>query len=211
MQSLSHCTSLEIVIDKHIYYQLTAVSTMSIYKTPVLLKKAVTVFKNKTDTLRTKVLVLASLRKTAMLRAISHRIHALVSSSSDREKQQARLEYHGDKALALLEATVVGGQGHGHGGGVDDVVDLSEVAMFGEDDHGYPDWTHSLFDDDESYCNDNAGGDEGHDDDHDETSVLDIIRSNREVEGLEFNADDEIDQACDLFIKRFRKRMNMSF
>ncbi|GJM98310.1 hypothetical protein PR202_ga15306 [Eleusine coracana subsp. coracana] len=44
-----------------------------------------------------------------------------------------------------------------------------------------------------------------------EPSVIDIIRSNREVEGLEFNMDEEIDEACDMFIRRFRKRMNSSF
>ncbi|OEL19383.1 hypothetical protein BAE44_0019595, partial [Dichanthelium oligosanthes] len=104
-----------------------------------LLKKAVTVFKSKTGALRTKLLVMASLRgKMAMVRAVSHRIHALVSS--DWEKQ-ARLEYGNETPLVLAAAGV------------------QEPA----------------------------------------------------VEGLEFNLDDEIDQACDMFIRRFRKRMNRSF
>ncbi|CAN6204991.1 unnamed protein product [Urochloa humidicola] len=183
---------------------------MRMCKAPELLKKVVTVFKSKTDALRTKLLVMAPLRrKMAMVRAISHRIHALVSS--DREKQ-ARLEY-GDKTLALYKAAtgIQEPSDHGHDG----LIDLSEVAMFEEDGHGYPDWTHSLFNDDNNYINDD-GGDEGHDD-HvvhdvlDETSVIDVIRSNREVEGLEFNMDDDIDQACDMFIRRFRTRMNKSF
>ncbi|RLN32875.1 uncharacterized protein C2845_PM03G02850 [Panicum miliaceum] len=153
-------------------------SKVRMCKAPELLKKAATMFKSKTEALRTKLIVLASLRrKMAVVRAISHRIHALVSS--DREKQQARLEY-GDGALVsrkVAEGILHQEQAdHGHDDGV---IDLSEVAMFEEDDHGYPDWTHSL--------------------------------SNREVEGLEFNMDDEIDQACDMFIRRFRKRMNRSF
>jgi hypothetical protein len=40
---------------------------------------------------------------------------------------------------------------------------------------------------------------------------MDVIRSNREVEGLEFNMEEEIDQAADLFIRRFRQRLNNSF
>ncbi|KAF8780852.1 hypothetical protein HU200_000802 [Digitaria exilis] len=173
-------------------------SKMRMYKAPELLKKA---FKSKTDTLiRTKTLVLGSLRrKVAMVRAISQRIHALVSL--DREKN-ARLEYS-DKALVLSKAT-----DQGQGG----VIGLSE--FFVEDDHGYPDSTRLLFNDDNCY---NVYGDDEGNHDHgvldvlDERSVIDVIRSNREVEGLEFNMDDEIDQACDMFIRRFRKRMNMSF
>lgn len=74
--------------------------------------------------------------------------------------------------------------------------------------------------DDEYYDDDkdDDDGEEGHRDDDlgaldalDEPSVIDIIRSNRKVEGLEFVMEDEIDQACDMFIKRFRKRMNRSF
>jgi hypothetical protein len=179
---------------------------MKMSKAPELLKKAATVFRSKTDALRTKLLVLATLRrKMAMVRAISDRIHELVSS--DRGKKQARLEY-GGKTLVLREAVTGIQESADHGFDGDGFIDLSEVAMFEEDDHGYPDWTHSLFNDDE--------GDEGHGDHDvlgviDEPSVIDVIRSNREVEGLEFNMDDEIDQACDMFIRRFRKRMNRSF
>ncbi|CAL5082296.1 unnamed protein product [Urochloa decumbens] len=208
MPSVDHSRSLEIILEKHLY-QVSTFSKMRMFKAPELLKKAVTVFKSKTDSLRTKLLVMAPLRrKMEMVRAISHRIHALVSS--DREKQ-ARLEY-GDKTLVLLK--VATGVQEPSDRGHDGVIDLSEVAMFEEDGHGYPDWTHSMFNDD-NYINDDDG-DEGHDDHgvhdvFDKPSVIDVIRSNREVEGLEFNMDDDIDQACDMFIRRFRTRMNRSF
>ncbi|KAG2636135.1 uncharacterized protein LOC120658913 [Panicum virgatum] len=185
-------------------------SKMRMCKAPELLKKAATVFKSKTEALRTKLVVLASLRrKMAVVRAISHRIHALVSSG--REKQ-ARLEY-GDGALVLRKVATGILQEQADHGHDDGVINLSVVAMFEEDDHGYPDWTHSLFNDD-GYNDDED--DECHDgngvlDVLGEPSVMDVIRSNREVEGLEFNMDDEIDQACDMFIRRFRKRMNRSF
>nr|CAB3453924.1 unnamed protein product [Digitaria exilis] len=134
-------------------------SKMRMYKAPELLKKAVTVFKCKTDTLiRTKTLVLGSLRrKVAMV------------------QKEARLEYS-DKALVLSKAA-----DQGHGG----VIGLSEVVVSVEDDHGYPDSTHSLFNDDNCY---NGYGDDEGNHDHgvldvlDEPSVIDVIRSNRESE-----------------------------
>ncbi|CAD6224278.1 unnamed protein product [Miscanthus lutarioriparius] len=93
---------------------------------------------------------------------------------------------------------------------------LFEVAMFEEDYHDYPDWTNSLFDDDHCYKNEEDVDDDDHDDLDildalDEPSVIEIIRTKREVEGLEFNMDDDIDEACDMFIRRFRSRMNRSF
>ncbi|PWZ15620.1 hypothetical protein Zm00014a_026608 [Zea mays] len=196
---------------------------MRMRKAPELLKKAATVFRSKTDTLRTKLFILASLRrKIATVRAISRRIHALVSSS-DRENQ-ARLEYGDDRALVLQKVAAGIQQAPADANTdceKDGVVDLSEVAMFVEDDHDYyPDWTHSLFDDE--YYDDDEDDDDGEEEGHrvddlgaldalDEPSVIDIIRSNRKVEGLEFVMEDEIDQACDMFIKRFRKGMNRSF
>ena len=186
---------------------------MRMRKAPELLKKAATVFKSKTDTLITKLFVLASLRfKMATVRTISRRIHALMSS--DRENQ-TRLEY-GDRALVLRKVAAGIQEPATTDHEQDGVIDLSEVAMFVEDDHDhFPDSTHSLFNDE--YYNDDDEEEEGYHDDHgtldalEEPSVMDIIRSNREVEGLEFNMDDVIDQACDMFIKRFRKRMNRSF
>jgi hypothetical protein len=34
----------------------------------------------------------------------------------------------------------------------DGMIDLSEVAIFDEDDHGYPNWTHSLFNNNDDNC-----------------------------------------------------------
>ncbi|XP_062199917.1 uncharacterized protein LOC133902341 [Phragmites australis] len=201
--------SLIIVLDEQLHQLST--SKMKLSKAPELLKKAVTAFKSKTDALRTKLIILASLRRRmAMVGAMSRRIHALVSS--DQEKQ-ARVEYS-DKALVLRKAMAASKEPAGdHDGKID--LNLFKVAMFDEDDHGYPDWTRSLFDDDNCYNEDDEVDDhENHDvldAALDEPSVIEIIRSNREVEGLEFNMDDEIDEACDMFIRRFRNRMNRSF
>ncbi|TVU08787.1 hypothetical protein EJB05_42200, partial [Eragrostis curvula] len=204
MPSLSHCNFLIVgAFDKQLHQLST--SKMKISKAPELLKKAVTVFKVKTDILHTKLLILASFRRRmSLVGTMSRRIQALVSS--DGQEKQAlvlRKAAAASKEPAAADHEFVG------------VVDLSGVAIFDEDDHGYPDWTHSLFDDKNCY-NGVEVTDDGHDDYGvldalGEASVIDIIRSNREVEGLEFNMDEQIDEACDMFIKRFRKRMNQSF
>jgi hypothetical protein len=175
------------------------------------MKKAVTSVKSKTDALRTKLIILASIRRRlAMVRAMSRQIHELVASDS-REKP-ARVE-HRSKALTMTRTQEPAAD---HGVRSRAYPGLFEVDMSEEDYHGYPDWTNSLFEDDNCYRNE----ENDHDDDHDdldildaleEPSVIEIIRSKREVEGLEFNMDDDIDEACDLFIRRFRSRINRSF
>ncbi|GJM98312.1 hypothetical protein PR202_ga15308 [Eleusine coracana subsp. coracana] len=185
---------------------------------PGLLKKAATSFKSKADVLRTKLIILASLRRRmALVAAVSRRIHTLVSS--DGPAKQARMDYY-DRALMLRKAMAAVSEDHetvrgpGHAGMV--VVDASEMAMSDEDAHGFLDWTQSLFDDDNCYVADEDDVEEEDDDlvlddAPDEPSVIEVIRSNREVQGLEFNMDEEIDEACDMFIRRFRSRMNRSF
>lgn len=179
---------------------------------PDLLKKAVTSVKSKTVALRTKLIILASMRRRlAMVGAMSRQIHELVASDS-REKP-ARVE-HRSKALTTPKTMT---KGEDSAGDHDATAPpgLFDVAMFEEGYHGYPDWIDSLFED--GYCHRDEEDDD--DDDHDdldildtpeEPSVIDIIRSKREVEGLEFNMDHDIDEACDMFIRRFRSRMNMN-
>ncbi|CAM0952352.1 unnamed protein product [Alopecurus aequalis] len=181
------------------------------------LKKAAALCKNKTVVLTARLLVLTSLRRrTATVAAISHGIHTLmVGTHKAVDCQKAMVPRKG----------LVGGKKpavhHGH------TVDISnQLALFHEEEGDYgvcPNWTlHSIFDDDNCCYNDEYevidDGDNDHsmfdvcDDDQseDEPSVMDVIRSNREVEGLEFNVDDEIDQAADMFITRFRNRMSQS-
>ena len=210
MPSLSHSSSLVNLIGKQLH-RLPTSKMMKISKScPNLLKKAVTSFKSKTDALRTKLIILASLRRRmAMVRAVSRQIHGL--------SRQAAVE-HGVKALAPHKKAAAGGEeAAGDHGGEAPRLGLFEVAVFEEDYHGYPDWTTSLFDDDD-VCNgeddDDVQDDEQDDldlDVFDETSVIEIIRSNREAQGLEFSMEDDIDEACDMFIRRCRSRMNLSF
>jgi hypothetical protein len=110
------------------------------------------------------------------------------------------------KALVLRKAekslAIYGGQ---------IVDDLShQIKLFDQEencDGGCPDWTlHSIFNDDDncSYIDEYEG------DDH-ELSAMDVISSNRDVESLEYNMEDDIDQAAEIFISRFREQMNKSF
>ncbi|XP_048549984.1 uncharacterized protein LOC125529613, partial [Triticum urartu] len=152
--------------------------------------------------------------------ASPHRIQALVAAA-DREKG-ARVDCH--KALVVHKVRKTPAL---PGGEV--VVNIShQLALFDPEDDGHggcPDWTlHPIFNDDDNNCcythkcevddNEEDGDvlldecDEGVDD---QPSVMDVIRNNREAEGLEFSIDDEIDQAADMFITRFRKRMNQNF
>jgi hypothetical protein len=91
--------------------------------------------------------------------------------------------------------------------------------MFDEEDGrgGCPDWTfmHPLFNDDMDdnccYTDDVDLLLDACDAGNDEPSVMEAIRSSKEVEGLEFNVEQDIDRAADIFIKRFRQQMNHDF
>ncbi|CAN6198494.1 unnamed protein product [Urochloa humidicola] len=153
---------------------------------PNLLKKAATSVKSKSDALRTKLVFVASVRrKLAMVCAMSRQIHALGKLNG--QEKQAKVE-HGSKALTVHKAmATIKEAASDHGG-------KAHLGMFEEDGHGDD---HAELDDLDA-LND------------DEPSVIEIIKSNREAQGLEFNMDDEIDEACDMFIRKCRSQMNLS-
>ncbi|CAL5063452.1 unnamed protein product [Urochloa decumbens] len=213
MSSLRHNNSLATLLNKQLHKLST--SKMRISKSaPNLLKKAATSVKNKTDALTAKLIFVASLRRRlAMVCAMSRQMHALVKS--DGRKKQGRVEnprkylmMHKVMATSEEEEPSAGD----HSGKIH--LGLFELAML-EEDYRYPDSGSFLFDDGNYYnCEVNSSEDEHDDldvDDFDETSVIEIIRSNWEAEGLEFNMDDDIDEACEMFIRRCRGRMNLSF
>ncbi|CAL5082292.1 unnamed protein product [Urochloa decumbens] len=214
MPGMRHNNSFVNLLDKRLH-QLPTSKMMKISKSaPNLVKKAAASFKSKTDALRTKLIILASLRRRMVMACLASRqIHALVASGSGREKQ-AMLE-HNSKALALHKAATTSEEPAG-GDGVKVRRGLFEVTMYEEGYHGYPEWTNSLFDDDNCYNDEEGDVQNDEDDDIDvdafvnEPSVIEIIRSNREAEGLEFNMEDDIDEACDMFIRRCRSRMNLN-
>ncbi|CAM0952345.1 unnamed protein product [Alopecurus aequalis] len=182
---------------------------MKITKAPVLLKKAATLCKSKTGVLAARIL-LASLqrRRMAAVAVISQKIHALVVA--DRERVDCK--------RALVMRKVENRRSVVHGS--DMAADLShQLALFDQENGhgGCPDWTlHPIFSDGdncyiEEYCDDDDGDVLLEACDEDELSVMDVIRNNQEVNGMEFNIEEEIDQAADMFIRRFRDRLNKSF
>ncbi|KQJ90969.1 uncharacterized protein LOC100822799 [Brachypodium distachyon] len=195
---------------------------MKIAKAPGLLKKAAALCKSKTGVITARLLVLASpRRRMATVGAISHRIHAVMVADREKESACDKTRHH----LVLRKVERKTPKIHGS-----EIVDFSrQLALFdqevGHGDGGCPDWTlHPIFNDEGgSSCSYTEEDYEVDDDDEeedrgvlpdaldDELSVMDVIRNSREVEGVEFNMEDEIDQAADMFIRRFRERMNQSF
>ncbi|KAM3276632.1 hypothetical protein ACQJBY_044818 [Aegilops geniculata] len=181
---------------------------MKIGKATEILKKAAMMCKSKTA----RLLILASLQRRKMASGpMASKIYTLTLAN------QERVDYRKAFALSTIEMRPI----IVHGG--DFAANLShQLEMLGEDDgHGscQAEWSlHPLFMDDHVNCC-YSGDDDDADvrldacdqDDDDELSVLDVIRSKREVEGLEFNMEEEIDQAADMFIKRFWQRLNNGF
>ena len=200
MPSLKQYNSLVFAIDRQLFDHLSA-TKMKIGKAPALLKKAAAMCKSKTSVYTARLLVLVSLRRRmATVGTISQRIHAL--TVSNREKD-AKVNYH--KALMLRKAE----KPTYHGG---EMANPSHHLVFFDQEvaaGGCPDWTlHPIFSDDDDFCyTDEYGSD---DDDGDDPSVMTAIRSNQEAD-LEFNMDDDIDLAAEMFIRRFREQMNESF
>ncbi|XP_047046305.1 uncharacterized protein LOC124651228 [Lolium rigidum] len=183
---------------------------MKMGKTPMLLKKATSMCKSKTSLLADRLLVLATLqrRRMAVVAMISNKIHTLIVA--DRERGSCH------KAVAMRK--VESRQAIVHGGGM--AANFShQLAMFDQEDGqgGFPDWTlmHPLFNDDMDenccYTDDVDLLLDACDAGNDEPSVMEAIRSSKEVEGLEFNVEQDIDRAADIFIKRFRQQMNHDF
>ncbi|VAI34422.1 unnamed protein product [Triticum turgidum subsp. durum] len=164
---------------------------MKIGKAPVLLKKAAAICKGKTGVIMARLLDLASTHgRMATIGAISHRVHTLIVAS---QEKGAKVDHH-----KTLVRKIERQRCHGMVDGL-----CHHLALFDQDDGvgGCPNWTlHPIFsDDDNRYYSD-----ESEDNDGVEASVMDAMRSNEEAEELAFNMDNDIDQAAEMFIRRFR-------
>jgi hypothetical protein len=198
--SLRQCSSLVGVIDREL-----STKRMKIGKAPALLKKAVSMCKSKTSVLAARLLVLASFRrKVVMASVISNKIQSLMMAA-DRVMvrvdscHKALVLRKAEKSLAIYGCEIVDDLSH-------------QFKLFDQEensDGSCPDWTlHPIFNGD-----DNCSYTEEYEGDDDELSAMYVISSNRDVERLEFNfnIEDDIDQAAEIFISRFREQMNKSF
>uniref|UniRef100_A0A0E0LXF5 Uncharacterized protein n=1 Tax=Oryza punctata TaxID=4537 RepID=A0A0E0LXF5_ORYPU len=167
-------------------------------KVAEFLRKAVVALRGKASVLRARLLFLASLRRrTAVVGAISHHLRALMPGNAPAA------------AAAAADGRLPAAEDDDEQMALDDFAGISELAtLFQEVDDDvvdgarYPDWTHSLFDDE-------GGGDEDVEEEMGEeaASVMEVIRRRREGDGEEFDMEEEIDHAADMFIRRVRHRM----
>ncbi|XP_037458452.1 uncharacterized protein LOC119329497 [Triticum dicoccoides] len=190
-----------------------------ISKAAEFLRKAVRALRGRAGVLRARLLFLASFRhRTAMVGTVSRHLRALLPGRQ-RDPVHDHRKVHASSTMAAEED----GQAAMHGVDVPGLSELLQEVVGDDDDghYGYPDWTHSLFDDNDDDCSlqegddvdeeERGGGAEAMEEDRlpdDEPSVMDVIRRCREGDGKEFNIKEEIDHAADMFIRRVRSRMN---
>lgn len=145
--------------------------------------------KSKTETLKAKLVIFSLLKPKHLpaLGAISHKIHALVGSSTGTSSDPQHSRDQDDQVN-------------------DDVQQQQMVEYYynnyyiddeDDDDNKYPDLRHCFFD---------ADDDDG---DDPNASAIDQVRNSKQEEGHDFSLEDEIDQVADLFINKFHKRMRI--
>ncbi|XP_022158413.1 uncharacterized protein LOC111024902 [Momordica charantia] len=134
---------------------------------------------------KARLLVLSMLKtKKLVMDSLSNKIHTVLGQHDRNNNDDDR-----NKAIVLYD--------HNQYRASRGVVMVAE----GEEEDKYPDLTHSLFDEEDDYDIDDAklqaaGG-----------SIIDMMRNSKE--GEEFKLEEEIDEAADLFIKRFRKQIRL--
>ncbi|CAM0911800.1 unnamed protein product [Alopecurus aequalis] len=186
-----------------------------ISKAAELLRKALRALRGKANVLRARLLFLASLRRrTAMVGAASRHLRALVPGL-----QRDTVDDHRKALAPSTVAAMVDEQVPSHGVDAAGLSELLQEVVGGDDNvgGGYPDWTHSLFDDNDLQDGDvddeeeRGGGSDAVEEDRladNEPSVMDVVTRRREGDGVEFSVEEEIDHAADMFIRRVRSRMN---
>ncbi|XP_022972291.1 uncharacterized protein LOC111470872 [Cucurbita maxima] len=145
-----------------------------------------------------RLLMLSMLKtKKLLVTSLSNKIHTILGQHhGDCDDNDDTQDNH-SMAIVLYDAAAA------HASQYQSSASLAMAAKAEEeDDDKYPDLTHSLFDEEYDYDIDDAklqaaGG-----------SIIDMMRNSKE-EGEEFKLEEEIDEAADLFIKRFRKQIRM--
>ncbi|CAL5000014.1 unnamed protein product [Urochloa decumbens] len=168
-----------------------------------LMRKAAGALRGKAAVLRARLLFLASpRRRMAVVAGISRQIRAL----TPRQEKAAAAQCRGTAVAPAAE--------EGDGVGLPELARLFEQVA-ADEGGGYPidDWAltlRSLFDDEgsEERRSDDGGGFAVVDE---EPSVMDVIRSRREGDGVEFRMEEEIDEAADMYIARVRRRIIMNY
>lgn len=142
--------------------------------------------KSKADAMRVRLLVFSLLKsKKFSLESLSNKIQSLLEKKEDDDDDDIIVDEDQSKAIILYDAGAAS----------------KEYCNYDEDDDEdkYPDLTHSLFDEENGFEDDDQGG----------GSVIELVKSSKEQEGEDFKLEDEIDHVADLFIRRFKKHMRL--
>lgn len=163
-----------------------------------LIKAKTMAVKSKTNAMKARLIIFGLLRnKKVLFPELSHKIQSLLGhdkrgGTKDNDDENRAIVIYNSMAneappnscrtLAVVD------------GGYDANDDYSDDDADDDDDDKYPDLTHSLFD--ELEFDDGSG------------SVVDLVRNSRE-DASNFNLEDEIDHVADVFIRRFRRQMQL--
>lgn len=145
----------------------------------------------KFSTTKARLLMLSMVKtKKLLVNSLSNKIHTILGQHDDDDDNNEENDH--SKAIVLYDAATAHASKY----------QTSGMATEAEEDDKYPDLTHSLFNEEDDYDIDEtklqaAGG-----------SIIDMMRNSKE-EGEEFKLEEEIDEAADLFIKRFRKQIRL--
>ncbi|KAJ8430317.1 hypothetical protein Cgig2_028773 [Carnegiea gigantea] len=165
-----------------------------------IVKSKIMGVKSKADGVRVRLLVFSLLKsKKFSLGSISNKIQTLLDKKGDHEVDTASIVEDESKAIVLYNA---GGGAGSSDSQLDYYTSQYPPLQLGyynyEDDDKYPDFTHSLFDEQDDI--DDQGG-----------SVIDIVKNSKEQDGRDFKLEDEIDNVADLFKKHMRLEKLESF
>ncbi|XP_043703419.1 uncharacterized protein LOC122653592 [Telopea speciosissima] len=165
--------------------------------------------KNKTSAIKTRLIILSMLKnKKVLLSSIAHKLHALVPGQQDDSyKIKISREDADDQSScsnnnnAIVLFNSMANQLHSNPIFTELIMTkVEEENEENQEEDEYPDLTHSLFDSEEPDELDLA--DPG-------SSVIDLVRNSKELEGENFKLEDEIDHVADLFIRKFHRQIKM--
>ncbi|KAG6522307.1 hypothetical protein ZIOFF_019446 [Zingiber officinale] len=167
-----------------------------------MVKAKTMALKSKTSGFKTRLLVLGLLHnKKVLMKAINHKIHALISSQAKGQGDDAHFAEERNKAIMAYPSSQVDDDAEPTS--PSHITEPAGYSDYDDDDDNYPDLRHSLFkledeDDEEEIELGDANG-----------SVIEFVRNAKEEGGTEFSLEDEIDHVADVFIKRFRKQIKL--
>ncbi|KMT07829.1 hypothetical protein BVRB_6g146410 [Beta vulgaris subsp. vulgaris] len=178
-------------------------------KTPNLLKKIIAAFSSKTNELRIRIMIFFLLHKNIDKASLTHSLQALVSHQPHQKKKndEAFEEEEGSKGNLLMSYNKATSMMASHANDMSLAKDVPRPAKYEandqEDDEQEEqagvDLTYEIFKELEAEM-------------EDERESKEFVKGGEErlmVDGVVVEEEEDIDQAADLFIQRFKKQMQL--